>query len=147
MTVESGQLTMDSGEVYELIEDSMLPGGIEFPSELEVPETPPMDSEATDTELEVKNAEFGRKVQSAVATNPVFTEHIGDISSFEYDIALSNAEPGMDVYVFQVSGSKASGQLRAECITLDEQTEGVSSAELVLDSGERVQLFPDTPLQ
>jgi len=137
--VESGQLKMSTGEVYELIEGTESPAETE-PMTEEAPGSPeaPAASAADD--------QFVVKVQAALSGNAVLAESVGDIQSFKYDIVQSTNEPGDNVYVFLVTGSKASGKLRAECITDTPQTESVSSAELILDDGQSVQLFPDMPL-
>ena len=90
--------------------------------------------------------EFARQVQVEIEDNPVIVEHIGEISSFEHDLSMSIDEPGEDTFVFHVTGTKGSGTLRADCITIDADREDVPRAELILDSGESYQLFPDDPL-
>ena len=91
--------------------------------------------------------EFDRQVQVEVEGHPVIVEHIGAIQEFSHDWDASMAEPGEDVWVFDIRGEKGSGRLRAECVTIDADTEDVPSGELILDSGQTVQLFPDNPLQ
>jgi hypothetical protein len=105
-----------------------------------------MFDDMDDSFLDVDEAEFERKVQTAVEDNPVFVQRIGTVTEFTYDLDLSLEEDGADTFVFHVKGTNGSGLLRADCITIDEDTEHVPSAELVLDSGERVQLYPDNPL-
>lgn len=89
--------------------------------------------------------EFTRQVRVEVEDNPVILEHIGSISSFEYDFDRSMNEPG-DIYVFHLSGDNGSGTLRAECITIDADHEDVPTGELIMDSGESYQIFPENPL-
>jgi hypothetical protein len=138
--VESGQLKMDNGDVFELVE------GTEETEDAEaMPETPPETPDAAaSTEQDDK---FVAKVQTALSGNPEFVKRIGDVQSFTYDIVQSTDEPGENVYVFHVTGSQGSGKLRAECVTIDPEVEQVTSAELILDNGESVQLYPDKPLQ
>jgi hypothetical protein len=136
--VWSGELRMDSGETFDLFPDG---------SPADIDASGLFDSMDMDEEfLEVGQYEFARKVQTAVENNPVFVQRIGTVSEFTYDLDMSVNEPGADTYVFHVKGSDGSGVLRADCITVDENTEDVPSAELVLDSGERVQLYPEKPL-
>lgn len=125
----SGQVRLSNGDSYELVDGADLDGLLAGES----------DEEA--------NAEFARQVRNAVSGNPVLVERIGEIQSFTYDLPASLGEPGDEVYVFHVTGANGSGKLRAECITVDEDTESVTSAELVLEDGEQVQLFPDKPLE
>lgn len=136
--VQSGELKLDSGETYDLF-----PNG-----------NPNLTDAVGDTfdemfgseMLEASSDEFARQVLVAVENNAVFKERIGTVSEFTYDLDMSANEPGADTYVFHVKGSSGGGTLRAECITVDENTEDVPSAELILDSGERVQLYPEKPL-
>jgi hypothetical protein len=105
-----------------------------------------MFDDMDDSFLDVGEAEFARQVQVAVENNPVFVQRIGTVTEFTYDLDMSMEEEGADTYVFHVQGTNGSGTLRAECITIDADTESVPSAELILDSGEHVQLYPEKPL-
>lgn len=91
-------------------------------------------------------SEITRQVQVEIEDNPVIVEHIGEISSFEHDMGMSLDEPGEDTFVFHISGDKGSGTLRADCITIDADHEDVPRGELIMDSGESYQLFPEDPL-
>lgn len=91
--------------------------------------------------------DFDRQVQADVHDHPVILERIGTISEFKNDFDLSLEEDGEDVWVFRIQGEKGSGVLRAVCVTIDENHEDVVSAELKLESGETIQLYPDKPLQ
>jgi hypothetical protein len=138
--IESGTLTMDNGEAFELLEGTEVTEDAEDAPEMP-PESPgPVQSTSEDDK-------FAAKVQAALSGNSVFSERIGDVRSFTYDIVQSTDERGENVFVFHVTGSKGSGKLRAECITDDNDTERVTSAELILDNGDSVQLFPDKPLE
>lgn len=130
MSLVSGQLTMSTGEVYELVEGQDLEAVL---------------AGADGDMAAVGDEEFARQVQAALASNAILAERIGEISSFTYDPEASGPEPE-DVYVFHLTGAKGSGRLRAECITVNASTESVTSAELTMENGEKVQLFPDKPL-
>ena len=131
--VWSGELKLDSGETFDLFPDGS-------------PAAAGMFDDVDDSLLDVGEAEFARQVQVAVENNPVFLQRIGTVTEFTYDLDMSIEEEGANTYVFHVKGTNGSGLLRADCITVDADTEDVPSAELVLDSGERVQLYPDNPL-
>ena len=90
--------------------------------------------------------EFTRQVRVEVEDHQVIVDHIGNISSFEHDMSMSLDEPGADTYVFHLTGDKGSGTLRADCITVDADHEDVPRAELIMDSGDTHQLFPNDPL-
>lgn len=89
--------------------------------------------------------EFPGEIADDVQSNPVIQEHIGVISEIRFDLTGTGNEPGDDVFVFVIRGDKGSGLLRAECVTTG-SGETVRAAELILDSGERHQLFPGNPL-
>jgi hypothetical protein len=137
--VESATFVTADDREIELIE------GMESPAAAQPgPEPAPAEPAAPDPDQD-KN--FVAKVQAALAANPVLAEKVGDIETFTYDIVASTDERGENIYVFHVRGSKGGGKLRAECQTVDPQTESVDSAQLILDTGESVQLFADKPLE
>jgi len=136
--VQSGELKMDSGETFDLFPD----GNPNLTDTVNDAIEGMFDSDT----LDASSDEFARQVQIAVENNPVFMQRVGTVSEFTYDLDMSINEPGADTYVFHVKGSNGSGTLRAECITVDADTENVPSAELILDSGEHVQLYPEKPL-
>lgn len=127
--VISGQLILDSGESFPLVDGADVMA-------VPVPDRPSV----------VVEAGFAGSVRAVLEGHPVLSEHVGSIQSFTYDVDLSAAEPGEDVYVFQVAGSKGRGRLRTECTNTDGDSPEIEAAELILDSGESVQLFPDRPL-
>jgi hypothetical protein len=94
--------------------------------------------------LHIGMGEFARQVQVDLNTNPVIQSHIGEVESCKVKYGASLMEEGEDVYVFHVRGTKGSGTVTAECVTIDEDTEQVVSGTLVLSSGETVDLFPDS---
>ncbi len=49
----------------------------------------------------------------------------------------------MDVFVFEVKGAKGEGIVTAEFVTIDVDTEAVTSGEIKLPSGETYDLFPE----
>jgi hypothetical protein len=89
---------------------------------------------------------FTEQVRTDIAEHPVIVEHIGEILEFVHDDDRSLEEEGEDVYVFRVRGNKGGGILRAACLTISDEEEDVVSGELILDSGEKIQLFPEKPL-
>lgn len=132
--VWSGELRMDSGETYDLF-----PDGDRW-------QTEGIDDSDMGGLFDFGSDEFAQQVQTAVENNPVFVQHIGDVTEFTYDLDLSVEEEGADTFVFHVKGSRGNATLRAECITVDADTEDVPSGELVMESGERHQLYPENPL-
>ena len=82
------------------------------------------------------------QVAEDLRDNPVIEERLGAITSIETAWAAS-AAAGEDEFVFDVSGPKGRGRLRVVTLTVDEDTEDVVSGTLVMDDGERYDLFPD----
>jgi hypothetical protein len=74
-------------------------------------------------------------VAADLRDNAVLREELGDIRSFEIAWGKSFAHPDEDVFVYRVTGTKGSGLVQAESITVDEG-EHVIWAELLLPSGE-----------
>jgi hypothetical protein len=84
--------------------------------------------------------EIARQVRSELDDNPVLVEHVGEIQEFEIDFAASFGEDGDDVFVYNVTGTKGSGVVTAEHVTIDADTEEVVWARLTLPTGETVDL-------
>lgn len=85
---------------------------------------------------------FVDQVQADIEGNPVILRHIGTIDSMEIDWSATGEEPGEDVFVFRIKGSKGQGLLTAECVTVDADHEDVVAGKLELSSGETYNLFP-----
>ena len=147
-TITAGELELDSGETYDLFgpeEEILLPSLDILPEEAlnDAPLQGIVESDESSGQID----EFTRQVRDDIAEHPVILEHIGEITGIEQDTERSIAEPGPDVYVFKITGSKAFGLLRADCRTVSAEEEDVVAGELIVDSGERFQLFPDNPLE
>lgn len=74
-------------------------------------------------------------VEADLRDNPVLREELGDVVEFEIAWGQSFAHPDEDVFVYRVTGTKGSGLVRAESLTVDDG-EQVIWAELELPSGE-----------
>ena len=88
---------------------------------------------------------FGMNVLSAeiemeLRDHPQFREHIGEVQSFDVDWAKSFAEEGDDVFVYDVQGTKGSGEVTVESVTNDVGKEEIISAQLRMSSGEVIEL-------
>ena len=84
-------------------------------------------------------------VQAALADNPVIREHVGEIQSLEFDVMDTGERGGDDVFLFDVTGSKGSGTIFAECIQQPGGGVNVISGQLELDNGEVFPLFTEDP--
>ena len=94
-------------------------------------------------------ANFGMSIVSAEIANqledhPQIQEHVGDIVSLDVDWAKSMAEEGDDVFVFDLEGSKASGELIVNTVTNEAGDEEIMDATLKLESGEKIPLELDS---
>jgi hypothetical protein len=87
---------------------------------------------------------FSDEVESELRSNPVIIEHIGRIEEFELDLSASIAEEGGEDFVFRVSGTKGSGLVTCTCVTNAEGIEEVVAGTIQLDSGETLDLFPES---
>ncbi len=82
------------------------------------------------------------QVQAELQDNPVVIEHLGRIENFEMEMMKSMSTSIEDEYIFRAEGTKDSGVITAICITLDSETEEVTSGTLQVSSGEIFDLFP-----
>jgi hypothetical protein len=82
-------------------------------------------------------------VQATLAQNLVIQEHIGDIQSLEFNLMATGERGGGDMFVFDVTGSKGSGTIIAECIQQPGGAVDVVSGQLELANGEEFPLFSD----
>lgn len=129
-----GELKLDNGEVYELFPD----GRPEFVAE-SGGEHNQFWSDTYSQDV------IDRLVKEDIADQEVILEHIGTIQRLASDQELSLREPG-DIWIFDITGEKGAGMLRANCVLVSDDDINVDSAVLMLDSGENVQLFPEKPM-
>ena len=87
---------------------------------------------------------FSGEVEAELRSNPVIIEHIGRIEEFELDLGASIAEEGDEDFVFRVSGTKGSGLVTCTCVTNAEGIEEVVAGTMQLESGETLDLFPES---
>jgi len=86
---------------------------------------------------------FDDQVKAALQENPVVTEHIGTIQEAEMDLEGTGNAEGEDAFVFRLRGSKGSGVVTAEIVTVDGDTEEVVSGTLRMDDGATYDLVPE----
>jgi hypothetical protein len=84
---------------------------------------------------------FEQQVADDIKDNPAILQHVGVISSIDTDWTATGEEPGDEVFVFNLSGTKGDAVLTAECVTVDADHEDVVSGSLRLPSGDVVDLF------
>ncbi len=81
------------------------------------------------------------QMADAMRANPVIQAHIGDLKSYEMDMLRTGNEPGENVFAFRVEGTKGSGLVVAEFITVSAEEEEIASGVLEMDSGEVFDLM------
>ena len=83
-------------------------------------------------------------VQVAIRDNPVVLEHIGNIEEIEFDVKGTAAFGQKDILVFNVEGSKGSGELRV--VIAEDKREGeqvsINQGSLRMADGQTFDLFP-----
>jgi hypothetical protein len=80
------------------------------------------------------------EIEVEMRDHPQFREHIGEVQSFDLDWAKSFAVEGDNTFIFDVRGTKGSGELTVDSVTNDAGAEEIRSAELRLSNGETVVL-------
>lgn len=133
--VMHGDLKLDNGDVYDLYPDGR--------DDLDITAAGDFDDQFWSDTLPQERID--QLVREDLADNPVIREHIGEIQRLASDMDLSVQEPG-DIWIFEISGTKGQGRLRANCVLVADNDMDVDSGVLMLDSGENVQLFPDSPM-
>jgi len=108
---------------------------------------------------------MGEEILAAVKSDPAIVEHIGDVQSFDLDMAATGQETealkeknelpeDSTVFVFQIVGSKGKGSLAVimgpddVAAAMDSKREGgatFSAASLTMDGGQVYPLEPRLP--
>jgi hypothetical protein len=83
------------------------------------------------------------EIETDLRDNPILREHIGEVEKFTMNFIRSVAEDDDDIWVYDVVGTKASGQLTVHHTTNDQGNEEIHSAKLRLKDGTTVELLPE----
>lgn len=83
---------------------------------------------------------FTDQAREAFNQNQVIVHHVGEVQMIHVDLMATGDEESEDVFVFRVQGTKGTGVVTAEFVTVDEETEGILSGTLTLPSGETIDL-------
>ena len=84
---------------------------------------------------------IAKEVELQLRDNAALVEHIGEIEEFDIDWMASMAHPEDDVFVFEVTGTKGSGEITAKSVTMPDGNESVEWATLRLPTGETIELI------
>jgi hypothetical protein len=82
------------------------------------------------------------EIEAQLRDNPTLKEHIGEIESFQLNFVKSAAENNQNSLIFEVKGTKGSGEITVMAATDPNGKEIIQSAELRLADGQKVQLAP-----
>ncbi len=83
----------------------------------------------------IDREEYDAQARAAMQVDPVVSRHLGAIRKVTLDEAASMAEPGPDVLVFDVEGSRGKGRVTARFITVSETEEVLGPGVLVMADG------------
>lgn len=78
---------------------------------------------------------FTAQAKTALQADPVIRQHIGEIREIKIDEDASAEAPGEDEFVFDLVGSKGSGRVSADFITIDADTEKLGAGKLKMSDG------------
>nr|WP_298132282.1 hypothetical protein [uncultured Pseudoxanthomonas sp.] len=98
-----------------------------------------------DEDIETGAGLFTRQAQDAAQRYPLIRQHIGQITAFEIDSDATGAAPGMNTFVFDLTGDKGRGRLEADFITVSADTERLGKGVLTLADGRRLPFDGEPP--
>ncbi len=87
------------------------------------------------------------EIETQLRDHPQIREHVGEIQSLDINWTRSLANEEEEVFVFDVEGTEAKGEITIESVTNDEGNEEVVWARLRLSSGETIELDLEQPLE
>ena len=79
-----------------------------------------------------------KQIEEQIRNEPEIQEHIGNIESFAIDLTDSAAKGGDNEFVYNVKGTKGSGEL----IVDELDNEQIKSARLRLPDGQEIDVLP-----
>jgi hypothetical protein len=83
----------------------------------------------------IDREEYDAQARAAMQVDPVVAAHLGAIRKVVLDDAASMDEPGPDVLVFDVEGSRGKGRVTARFITVSATQEALGPGVLVMADG------------
>ena len=88
----------------------------------------------------IDREEYDAQARAAMQVDPVVAAQLGAIRKVTLDEAASMDEPGPDVLVFDVEGSRGKGRVTARFITVSATQEALGPGMLVMADGTRYPL-------
>lgn len=92
-------------------------------------------SERGGVRFSIDREEYDAQARAAMQGDPVVSRHLGAIRKVTLDDAASMDEPGPDVLVFDVEGSRGKGRVNARFITVSATQEALGPGTLVMADG------------
>ena len=96
-------------------------------------------AEAMPENFAPQDSAFVRQATAALRTHPQVRRHLGDLREARIDREASWSMRG-DGYAFDLVGSRGSGRIEADFITVDEHSERVGDGALILADGSRIAI-------
>lgn len=78
---------------------------------------------------------FLDQAKEEISENLVLQSHVGEIESIDFELMKTADAGGDDTFVFTVTGSKASGLVFADFVTLETEEEEMRNGTLTLEDG------------
>lgn len=91
----------------------------------------------------IDREEYDAQARAAMQVDPVVAAHLGAIRKVVLDDAASMDEPGPDVLVFDVEGSRGKGRVTARFITVSPSEEALGPGVLIMADGTRHEIEGD----
>lgn len=91
----------------------------------------------------IDREEYDAQARAALQVDPVVAAHLGAIRKVALDDAASMDEPGPDVLVFDVEGSRGKGRVTARFLTVSATQEALGPGVLVMADGTRHDIEGD----
>ncbi len=88
---------------------------------------------------------FNEQVIAAMNENAVIVEHLGEVREAELDAIATANVPGEDFFVYKAIGTKGTGIVSGEFVTVDADHEEIASGTLELPDGRKFDLVPESP--
>jgi hypothetical protein len=85
---------------------------------------------------------LAEQTKVAVRDNPVILEHIGNIEDITLDLKATAAAGEEEFMVFQLKGSKGSGELKVNIKQVSDEAVAISQGTLRMEDGKTYELVP-----
>ena len=84
----------------------------------------------------------GQDIAGQLRDDPIIQEEIGEIEEISVDLIASGVHTDQETFIYDVEGTKGSGQLTVKSVTTDDGGEEIITASLRTADGRQRQLRP-----